>query len=91
MKLKWTNHALSDLARLYEFLSPVNKLAAAKVVQALVAAPARLADYPRIGELLEEFKPREVRRILIGQYEMRYEIQGPTIYVLRVWHAKEDR
>ncbi|MBR7513475.1 type II toxin-antitoxin system RelE/ParE family toxin, partial [Mycobacterium tuberculosis] len=37
------------------------------------------------------FEPREVRRILVGQYEMRYEIQGDTIYVLRLWHTREDR
>jgi plasmid stabilization system protein ParE len=91
MKLKWTNQALSDLTRLYEFLSPVNKQAAARVVQTLVAAPARLAEYPHIGETLDEFRPREVRRLLVGQYEMRYEIQGPTIYILRIWHTREDR
>lgn len=91
MKLKWTNQALSDLARLYEFLSPVNKQAAARVVQTLVATPARLAEYPRMGEALDEFRPREIRRLLVGQYEMRYEIQGPTIYILRIWHTREDR
>ena len=30
MELKWTSKALSDLARLYEFLAPVNKAAAAR-------------------------------------------------------------
>ena len=28
MELKWTSKALSDLARLYDFLAPVNKPAA---------------------------------------------------------------
>jgi hypothetical protein len=46
---------------------------------------------PRVGEQLFQFEPREVRRILVGQYEMRYEIQGDTIYVLRLWHTREDR
>ena len=91
MELKWTSKALSDLARLYEFLASVNRRAAARTVQSLVAAPARLLDHPRIGEKLEEFDPREVRRILVGHYEMRYEIQGHTIYVLRLWHTREDR
>jgi hypothetical protein len=50
-----------------------------------------LLEHPRLGEKLEEFKPREVRRILVGQYEMRYEIQGSTIYVLRLWHTRENR
>ena len=91
MELKWTGKALSDLARLYDFLAPVNKLAAARTVQALTAAPGTLQANPRIGEKLEEFEPRDVRRILVGHYEMRYEIQESTIYVLRLWHTREDR
>ena len=51
----------------------------------------QLLANPRIGEKLFEFEPREVRRILVGQYEMRYEIQNETIYVLRLWHTREER
>lgn len=91
MELKWTSKALSDLVRLYEFLSPLNKPAAASTVQSLTAAPTKLLAQPRIGEKLEEFDPREVRRILVGHYEMRYEIQRSTIYILRLWHTREDR
>jgi len=91
MELKWTSKALSDLARLYDFLAPVNKPAAAHTVQALAAAPASLLVNPRIGEKLDEFDPREVRRILVGKYEIRYEIQESTIYMLRLWHTREDR
>ena len=91
MKLNWTSKALSDLVRLYEFLAPVNKPAAARAVQALTKAPIILLTNPRIGEQLFQFEPREVRRILAGQYEIRYEIQGETIYMLRLWHTREDR
>jgi len=91
MDLKWTSKALSDLTRLYEFLAPIDKRAAARTVQALTAAPARLVANPRIGEKLDEFDPREVRRILVGHYEMRYEVQHETIYVLRLWHTREER
>lgn len=91
MELKWTGKALSDLARLHEFLAPVSGSAAARVVQALAKAPGKLLTNPRIGEQLFQFEPREVRRILVGEYEIRYEIQGPIIYVLRLWHTREDR
>jgi plasmid stabilization system protein ParE len=91
MELKWTSKGLSDLARLYEFLAPINKPAAVATVQSLTAAPAKLLLQPRLGERLEEFEPREVRRILVGAYEIRYEMQGTTIYVLRLWHTREDR
>ncbi|WP_457661120.1 type II toxin-antitoxin system RelE/ParE family toxin [Sinorhizobium medicae] len=85
MKLEWTRKAVADLGRLYDFLASVNRQAAARTVQSLTSAPARLLEQPRIGERLEEFDPREVRRILVGHYEMS------TIYVLRPWHTRESR
>ena len=91
MKIKWTSKALSDLVRLYEFLAVKNKRAAAQIVQSLSAAPDRLLDQARIGEKLDEFDPREVRRIIVSHYEMRYEIQETNIIVLRIWHTREDR
>jgi plasmid stabilization system protein ParE len=91
MDLKWTSKALSDLARLYDFMAPVNKPAAARTVQALAAAPSALLVNPRIGERIDEFEPCEVRRILMGHCEMRYELTETAIYVLRLWHTREDR
>lgn len=91
MEIKWTSKALYDLERLYEFLAVKDKQAAARTVRSLSAAPVRLLDQSRIGEKLEEFDPREVRRIIVGRYEMRYEIQESIISVLRIWHTREDR
>lgn len=91
MQLKWTSKASSDLARLYEFLAPVNRQAAARIVQSLATAAASLLANPRIGERLEEFNPREVRQILVGHYEVRYEIQEYIIYILRLWHTWGNR
>ncbi len=89
MQLQWSSKAWSDLVRLHEFLPAVNKPAAVRVVRSLTAATAGLVANRRIGEKLEEFEPSEVRRILVGQYELRYEIVESTIYVLRLWHTRE--
>jgi plasmid stabilization system protein ParE len=91
MQIRWSRRALSDLSRLHDFQTTAHKQAAARLVQALVAAPKRLVGTPRIGEVLEEFAPREVRRILVGRYEMRYELTGSEIMILRIWHTREDR
>ncbi len=40
MELKWTSKALSDLARLYDFLVLASKPAAARTVQSLTAYSA---------------------------------------------------
>ena len=52
MRLKWTSKALSDLARLHAFLAPVNRSAAARVVQSLTIAAERLLSHPLIGAKL---------------------------------------
>ena len=91
MRLQWSATALDDAARLYDFLAKVNKSAAAKTVQSLVAAPVQLIENPRIGESLDEFAPLEVCRSLAGRYEIRYQIENDTIYVLRLWHTRENR
>lgn len=91
MNLTWTSKALSDLERLYDFLAPANRQAAAGEVQALVKAPATpLLTNPRIGEQLFEFAQRSVRRLVVGRYEMRYEIHESTIFMLREWHTRES-
>jgi plasmid stabilization system protein ParE len=91
VKIEWTSKASSDLVRLYQHLCPVAPVAAARVVQQLAHAPDRLAEYPRLGEKLDAFEPREVRRIIVGNYEMRYEIAAGAIIILRLWHGRENR
>ena len=91
MVLKWTASAQRDLVRLHDFLVPVNPRAAVNVVRQLIDAAKQLLSAPRLGVRLQEFVPREVRRLIIGDYELRYEIVETTIYVLRLWHTREDR
>ena len=92
MRIRWSFAARSDLVRLRDFLKPVNPPAAARVARSLQSAPARLLlDNPRLGVRLDAIVSREVRRLSVDDYELRYEIQGDTITVVRLWHTKEDR
>ncbi len=91
MRVRWTSKALSDLLRLHEYLAAANRPAAARVVKSLTAAAGTLAANPRIGERLEEFEPAEVRRVLVGQHEMRYEIIASELVIVRLWHTREER
>lgn len=91
MELHWTGKAVSDLSRLHQFLQPINHIAAAKTLQRLTKAPSILLNNPYLGEKLFEFEPREVRRLLVDSYEIRYEIDQTQIYILRLWHMREQR
>lgn len=91
MELKWTSKTLSDLAQLYDFLALTSKPAAARTAQSLTQAAIILLTHPRMGEQLFQFEPGEIRRIFAGEYEIRYELTGQIVYVLCLWHTRENR
>jgi plasmid stabilization system protein ParE len=91
MEVRWTRKACSDLARLHDFLARVDRRAAARVAQALARAPHVIRENPWIGESVPGFEPRDVRRLRVDTYEIRYELTERSIYILRLWRTREDR
>ena len=91
MALQWTRSAYGDLRRLHAFLEPINPAAAARAIRAIVSRVERIPTQPRLGERLPRFGSREVRRVLAGDYEIRYELIDTEVIVLRIFHAREDR
>lgn len=91
MRIRWLSTADRDISRLYNFLADVSPNVAATRIQNIVASVGKLADHPRIGLRRDEYGPDEVRSLLVGDYEIRYQIIGDEIAVLRVWHTREER
>ena len=91
MGLRWTSKAHSDLVRLHGFIEPVSPAAAARAMRAILVGVRQIAEHPRLGKRLSEFDPHEVRRLIAADYEIRYEVRGDQIFILRVWQVHEDR
>lgn len=91
MKIEWTTKAASDVARLRDFLHLVDPDAPHRVFRPVQATVNRLRTFPRLGERVDGFGSREVRRLIIGNYELRYELREDMIIILRVWHVRENR
>jgi plasmid stabilization system protein ParE len=91
MKVRWTRDGFADLQRIGGFLESCSSAVAARTVDQLVRTPSRLSEHARIGMRLEAYLPREVRRLIVGDYEVRYEIAYDVVSILRIHHALEDR
>lgn len=91
MALRWARSAFADLQRIHEFLEPVDPAAAARAVKAVIVRVRRIPRQPRLGERLPGFGDREVRRVLVRGYEIRYEVSGNDLHVLRIFHTRENR
>lgn len=81
MEVRWTTKSLE---RLHECLQPRDAAAATRTVQMLTAAPAMLLSNPRIGRRLETPERHEVRRLLMGTYELRYEMGVDPQFIAQV-------
>jgi plasmid stabilization system protein ParE len=91
MKLQWSRPALADLTRLHAVLSPINAEAATATVRMLRATAERLRDVPHIGEEIGSFDGYPSRRLVVGTYELWYEVHPSTVVILRVWHTRQRR
>lgn len=89
MKLKFTAVALNDLKRLRHFIAVKNPDAAKRYSARLQKSIKRLVDHPEMGRAIEE--PVGVRELVAGDYVVRYLVKTETVYILKVYHEKEDR
>lgn len=91
IEVEWSAAARRDLSRLYDFLRDVNPRAAAAIIRQLNSAAKSLATFPERGASIESYLPLNIRRLLIDDYEMRYEVQSELVRIIRLWHTREDR
>ena len=89
--IRWSTEARDDVDRLADFIAAYDLNLAGEVEQELERAPKKLLDFPRRGSRLSQYDPREVREFRVGKYLLRYELAGTDIFVLRFFHAREDR
>ena len=91
MRIVWSSTAWADVDRLHAFLAQHDSDVADAVLEKLSKAPDSLLNFPRRGPRMSEFGPREVRELRVGNYLLLYEVAGDDLFVLRFFHAKEDR
>ena len=87
----WTARAASDLERLSELLVVRNPTAAQAIALAMIEATERLGQFPHIGARLAGFGQRDVRRIIVRWWQVRYEVVVGMVVILRVRHVRENR
>lgn len=89
MQIRFSPESVEDLKRLYEFVAEHDIDAARTIALNLKSAINRFAGFPHIGHPLEDLEG--VWEFAFGRYVIRYVTKGEVVYVLRVWHGKEER
>jgi len=91
-RLRWSQSALLDVVRLYEFLAPHSLDAARRAVRAIRQGVKTLGRHPEIGRPVEELLP-EFREWVIefgsAAYVALYHFDGKEVVILAVKHGRE--
>jgi plasmid stabilization system protein ParE len=91
-RLKWSQSALRDVARLHDFLASKSRDAAKRAVKAIRQGVKALGKHPEIGRPVEELPP-QFREWVIefghGAYVARYHYDGKQIVILAIRHSRE--
>ena len=91
MKIEYSPESVSDLVRLREFIEIKNPLSAKRIASELIDGIEKLKLFPSMGIAVSRApEPDKVRDIFISDYTIRYLVGSDTIYILRVWHNKEN-
>jgi len=88
MQVVWTARALRDLGSLRAHIARDRPEAAERQVERILAAAARLAQFPDIGRPGRRAGTRE---LVVSQtpYLMPYRVRGERVEVLRVLHGRQ--
>lgn len=91
MDIYWTTKAQGDLERIHRFALQYSRQHANEVIERLISGSFELARNPAIGIVQTRYEPREVRKIVLSDYEIHYEVKNNNIFIVDLWHTKEDR
>jgi plasmid stabilization system protein ParE len=91
MKIRYSPESVDDLHRVVEFVEVKNPFAARRIAIDLQEGVDKLKKFPKIGvPVLKASDPENMRDLYIGRYTVRYLVADEIIYVLRIWHNKEN-
>jgi len=92
MNIRYSLEGVEDLRRLREFIEESNPAAAQRAAAAILKGLSQLKSFPLLGTKVSRApNPESVRDLVIGDYLARYLVHEKEIYVLRIWHQKENR
>ncbi len=91
IEVRYSPDSLKDLQRVVEFVEVKNPYTARRIAIDLQEGISKLKQFPKIGLPTSKAPdPERIRDLYIGNYTARYLIADSVIYILRVWHNKEN-
>lgn len=92
MKLRWSRHALKDVAQLRDYIAIDSPIYAQQFIERLAARLGRLLTFPHSGRRIPEAEHNNIREIIYQGYRVIYQINEAQqeIIIVAVVHGSRD-
>ena len=89
--VKWTNHALTQLHYIHDYIAYDSPLYAKRTSEAMVQKTVGLDLLPYKGRKVAEFNEDHIRELSSYSYRIIYEIKtNESVEILAVIHKRQD-
>lgn len=85
MKILWTEHAMTCLVEIEDYIALDDPVAARRWVEQLIQRTKILVEQPQMGRKLPEMPQGPLRELIEKNYRIVYRVQGKTIEILTVF------
>jgi len=91
MDLEFTEEASNDIEHIQRFLIAAEAANHQQIVGDIVSSADRLLTFPRLGvKVSAANNPDLIRDYYYKTFVLRYLLTPARIYILRVWHQREN-
>ena len=88
--VRWSLSAADDLESIENYVARDSVAHAIRFVDRLIESAETLADAPRRGRVVPEYRREELRELICRGYRVVYRLQDDVVTVLRVVHGARD-
>ena len=89
MNVVWSNRALQSLANIHNYISAESPDAANGTVDGILRRGDQLAEFPKIGRIVERYKRPGIRELVEAPYRILYRLRRDVVEVIDVFHSAQ--
>lgn len=90
-KISWSNLALDDLRDIYYYVAQDSEKYADRLMDKITRRVDLLANFPKMGREVPEFKEELIRELIEGNYRIIYRISlEGDIGIARIHHSARN-
>lgn len=90
LQLRWTEHAVNQLAAIAESIGVVSPVYAEQTIDRIVLRLQQALEFPESGRHVPEAPALDIRELIEFPYRLIYRVHGETIEILAVIHGRQD-